>query len=310
MKILKRILLSFLSIILAVSGFGIQTVYAAKSTYFSKLTPEQKEAYRTIDNVLKTTNQTRKIPITVPVGYEDMLLSVEAFFADKPYYLSGSLEVMYQYDDNKTDIEINKINNKKMVKRIKRTARKPDLAGNDDLETLLNIHDYLINHVEYDYGPINENPKKFSVAGALLEGKAVCEGYARSFKYLCDIYRIPCILVTGTIRDESFGSDFNKHMWNYVKLNNEWYIVDVTWDDFETINPSDRYSYFLAGRKSRLRNNLMFSDTHKTDTTFFNFNVKDIKGFSYPKVSKTSYFNDENTYASLIEIGYLNPPRK
>ena len=45
----------------------------------------------------------------------------------------------------------------------------------------------------------------------------VCQGYAFALKYLCDEADIPCTVVTSST-----------HMWNLVKLNNNWYVVDTT----------------------------------------------------------------------------------
>ncbi len=48
----------------------------------------------------------------------------------------------------------------------------------------------------------------------------VCEGYAKAMKVLCDRVNIPCILASG-----------QSHMWNYIKLDGEWYGMDSTWSD-------------------------------------------------------------------------------
>lgn len=64
----------------------------------------------------------------------------------------------------------------------------------------------------------------------------VCEGYARAFKVLCDREGIPCVLVDG---EADNGSGVPEgHMWNYVKVQGEWYAVDVTWNDPMTSGPS------------------------------------------------------------------------
>lgn len=89
-----------------------------------------------------------------------------------------------------------------------------------------------------------------------LEGREgdkgpVCEAYARAFKLLCDSSGIPCVIVDGTALS-SIGSG-GRHMWNYVKLGDAWYGVDVTWDDPRVAGVSgklsgyEREDYLLVG---------------------------------------------------------------
>ena len=89
------------------------------------------------------------------------------------------------------------------------------------------VHDMLVNTIEYDANFNNNNI--YNIYGALVEKKVVCEGYAKAFKYIMDALDIECILVTGSATTPS--DETEAHMWNYVKLNDSWYGVDVTWDD-------------------------------------------------------------------------------
>ncbi|MDO4975117.1 MAG: transglutaminase domain-containing protein, partial [Alphaproteobacteria bacterium] len=78
----------------------------------------------------------------------------------------------------------------------------------------------------------------------------VCEGYARTFKYLMDELEIPCVLVSGIAVDEDGKSE--RHAWNYVYLKNDWYAIDVTWDDpiiigNGRVDSNIKYKYFLKG---------------------------------------------------------------
>lgn len=62
----------------------------------------------------------------------------------------------------------------------------------------------------------------YTAYGALVEGDAVCQGYALAYKLLLDKCGIDSVLVT---------SNEMGHAWNLVKLDGSWYHVDVTWDD-------------------------------------------------------------------------------
>ena len=78
------------------------------------------------------------------------------------------------------------------------------------------------------------------IDGPVIYGKALCEGYSKTFEYLCQSVGIPCICIRGKAND-------GNHMWNMVQLENNWYHVDVTWDDPITTNGNQicRYNYFL-----------------------------------------------------------------
>ena len=92
---------------------------------------------------------------------------------------------------------------------------------------IMQVHDTLINMIQYDSTLSRANTR--NIYGALIEKKVVCEGYAKSFKYILDALNIPCILVGGTATNSSGKTE--THMWNYVQLDGKWYGVDPTWDD-------------------------------------------------------------------------------
>ncbi|MCD8020466.1 MAG: hypothetical protein LUF92_13065 [Clostridiales bacterium] len=109
-----------------------------------------------------------------------------------------------------------------------------------DYEKEKAIHDYLVENVSYGYpeGVETEDSSAYNVYGALVEGKAVCNGYAQAMKLLCDLSGVECDMISGQAEGES-------HAWNLVCLDGKWYHVDVTWDDPEPDDP-DRilYCYF------------------------------------------------------------------
>lgn len=99
----------------------------------------------------------------------------------------------------------------------------------NDFEKVKAAHDYIIKNCIYNKEAIDKDiltEDDFSVYGVLVKGKGVCEGYAKTFKMFMDIAQIDCIIVTGTA-----GSENVSHAWNMVKLDNDWYHIDVTFDD-------------------------------------------------------------------------------
>ena len=60
----------------------------------------------------------------------------------------------------------------------------------------------------------------------LVEGQAICMGYANTFQLFMDLLDIPCVTVIG-----ASGGSREDHAWNLVQLDGDWYAVDTTWDD-------------------------------------------------------------------------------
>lgn len=65
----------------------------------------------------------------------------------------------------------------------------------------------------------------------LRKREAVCDGYARLFKTLCDYAGIPSEIITGFARADNRGSmKFrSNHLWNAVSIDGEWHLLDATW---------------------------------------------------------------------------------
>lgn len=56
----------------------------------------------------------------------------------------------------------------------------------------------------------------------------VCDGYSYAFKYLLDEINVPSMVVVGIVKQ---SNGVGLHAWNQVLLYNNWYGVDVTWND-------------------------------------------------------------------------------
>ena len=140
------------------------------------------------------------------------------------------------------------------------------------------MHDWLIENIEYDSSSVNKN----TIYGALIDRKTVCEGYARTFKYLLDELEIDNVLIVGTAQNSAGNTE--EHMWNYVKLNDRWYAVDCTWDDpilvngVGTINYETKHKYFMIG------SNKLF-ETHKEKNNISSNGKK----FTLPILSSADY---------------------
>jgi transglutaminase/protease-like cytokinesis protein 3 len=76
-------------------------------------------------------------------------------------------------------------------------------------------------------------PLNLRVAETVLKRKmAVCDGYSRLFKTLCDNAGIPCEVITGYARtgwDRRETGFASNHTWNAVYFDSAWHLLDVTW---------------------------------------------------------------------------------
>lgn len=162
------------------------------------------------------------------------------------------------------------------LKSLKKVILKK-LEGND-IDKIQELHDYLVDNLEYDSTFSNDNI--YNIYGALVNNSTVCEGYAKAFKYLLDDVGIPNIIVCG-IGQNSKGQTEN-HAWNYVLLDEKWYAIDVTWDDPIVIgggklSEEAKYKYFLRG------SDFLFEDHEENGNV-----VKDVY-FDYPKLNSEDY---------------------
>lgn len=120
--------------------------------------------------------------------------------------------------------------------------------GADDMELELLIHDMIINEVDYAYNSRNK-PETASFAHSVvgvLDGNSstdvVCEGYAKTFQLLATYAGLESVYAVGMS-----GTGFRRggHAWNLVKIDGEWYNIDLTWDDANgTEEDGYRYDFF------------------------------------------------------------------
>ena len=90
-------------------------------------------------------------------------------------------------------------------------------------DKIYEVHKWMVNNIQYD-----TTYSKYHAYNALIEGSAVCQGYAEAFSLFMDELGVPCKMITGTAYN---GENAESHAWNAVQLNGGWYYIDVTWDD-------------------------------------------------------------------------------
>ncbi|WP_443713641.1 transglutaminase domain-containing protein [Ruminococcus sp.] len=150
--------------------------------------------------------------------------------------------------------------------------------GWNDYDKVLYFHDSIILGCTYD----DTADEPYSAYGCLVDGRAVCEGYAKAMQILCTKAGIKCIPVAGKAYD---GGTVQPHLWNKVMIDGEWTNMDLTWDDPVTDAGEDyiRYDYF----------GITDAECAKDHT------ADDNKFLSYPEAfsSGTNYYRRNGLYA-------------
>lgn len=157
--------------------------------------------------------------------------------------------------------------------------------------TELEIHDYIIDNCVYS----EENTAIDSSAyGALVAGRAACEGYSKAAKLLLDAAGFESTVVTGIAEGEKGRN--GPHMWNVVKLGEDWYHLDCTWDDPVEENGKQSKSriYFNVDDALLLKTHKDLSKNFACDSMKENYFVKTGAYFDEYKRS------DEKRIADII----------
>lgn len=282
----------------------VKTSYSYDNLSSDKL----KELYMKIDENAEIAS-VGYITIDAPLNEKQLTEAVEAYRDDHPevFWLKSDFE--YIDNDDSTSLflsySVQPDNSdpdrlKKAKEKFNKTVDKiidgaPKNATDYELELYAN--DYLVENCVYD----KEAAETEDIAGhendaygALVENKAVCEGYSRAFQLLCNRLGIDCISVSGT-------ADGEPHGWNNIKLDGEWYEVDVTWNDTDGDTEFPIYEYFnLPSDK--------FSESHSTSPLYSEISLSEYENTDYyfnvfaPECTGTKYYYYSYSCVTVYDI--------
>lgn len=161
--------------------------------------------------------------------------------------------------------------------RVRQVLHNETNSKMNKLEKINAFYNWLAVHAEYDsdnpfamagigyrrkdcFGghKISEFASDYTAAGALLKGKAVCQGFALAFQKMMKAVKVPCRLAKG------YG-----HMWNVVKLNGKWYNVDVSSDTSWPARVS--HAFFLKSGRGYYPQNSVPKCKDKTYEDFWKY---------------------------------------
>lgn len=110
------------------------------------------------------------------------------------------------------------------MKEMNQWIKNQGYSGLTENQVISRLNAYLRDKTNYDYSYADIS---YTVKGILYNKKAVCAGYAKFFKSVCDNLGISCKYISGTVDN---GENVGSHAWNRVKIGNTWYYIDTCWN--------------------------------------------------------------------------------
>ena len=224
----------------------------AGNYYYDQLNKEQQKAYYAIKEGLLNMQDSFAVPMLSTKELSDIYFMIRmdnpaifysVTFSYRYYQDSTMVEMVPQYLFTKDKIKEHRQAMESRVKKLVRQAADLDEKGKE-----LFIHDFIVGNVKYD-----KLKKAYSheIIGALGNGVAVCEGIAKAVKILCDELNIWCIIALSEANPEK-GIKY-RHAWNVIKINGQYYHLDVTFDNTLSKDDTVRYDYVNLSDKQIFR---------------------------------------------------------
>jgi len=244
--------------------------------YYSMLNDKLKKLYKQI-----YANASRQVSSFAPVenvNTTELKTAFEAFFNDHPeiFWVQTGYSCKHTQDGQCIEVTLKyyPITNKLETAQNEFETQAQNIingasACGTDYEKEKYVHDALIKKVEYDASAQMSQ----SAYSALVNGKSVCAGYARAFQYIMQQLGIPAYYCTGYSGEE--------HAWNIVRLGDEYYNIDVTWDDTDPAT----YDYF-----------------NKTDSDYAKTHVRKNLSIYLPACNGNAYKDDGSKAPEDVEI--------
>lgn len=254
------------------TGVDGLTVYEYGKTL---LNGEEKACYIKIADAVKNIEPSVTIKATMSPSkikkvYEYYIYDhCEVFYTDSvsmEYTQAGNnytykITFSYKYNGDKNKIAAKRAQlGKKALEVLNETS-----GLSTDLKKEKALHDKLIKSCSYDLKAAknpDSYPDSFSAYGALVNGKAVCQGYAQAMKLLLSSTGIKSLYITGQANGGS-------HAWNIAQIGGRWRYLDATFDDPVFTDKNGNYTSYNTVSYT------YFNFTENSDHTVGIFDSKD-----------------------------------
>ncbi|MCM1022534.1 MAG: hypothetical protein NC395_00560 [Prevotella sp.] len=278
---------------------GTAKVYSTPYYYY-QLTDNAKEIYKMLKKAVMDCSSVVKTRTDIERKDFEQLAELLIFHDPMTFNLEnielftvGNLTVFklsYRYDKEEYD---------EMTSAYKKEADKILDKLTDDMseyKKIRTIHDSIINSAAYDL----ESEANDTVYGTLVNNKGKCDGYSKSFSYICGLAGIRTVTVIG---DDKINGSGMMHMWNKVYYNKNWYNVDVTWDDpVGNLKDNLQYDFFMVSDSS-------LKNTHKENNFSFEVPEADDDSKNYFAVNK-KYAEDFGSAKTILNNGLVSASKK
>lgn len=224
-----------------------------------------------------------------------MRMGISSNGVSTTYTIGMAVSAAYRDNGNqyKVTAEVSKI--EKAAGEAKRVAALyKDYSQNEKLER---FKKYICDEVSYNNDAANNRATPYGDPWQLIyvfdkdsTTKVVCEGYAKAFKYLCDMTGEACYLATGMMISSSAGGP---HMWNIVTLDDGInYLVDVTNCDGNSVGAPDKLFLKNHTNSATRAFDVNYSDGTKGSVT--------LSGYEFTvSFGKIGYYYDEDMESIL-----------
>lgn len=298
----------------SVSKVTIADDKVASPVNLDKKVPENlKEAYTAVKNAFSKPASKKTITFLTPITLTELrdVIYYVRNYNPQLFYIDFT-QYTYGFTNGKiTSVTLNGMASANQQSTFEAAAKEIIAEANKKanlFEREVYVYDWLVKHVQYD----NSTAYSDTAYGAIVDGRAGCEGYARAFQYLMNQIGVETVLITGRT-DEN-------HMWNMVKLYGEYYFVDVTSDDpvpNVTIKDGQEYKINRACLNISAK---VLKQTHKIDEkgsrgndgllknpdlqncTATRYQYYNVKGLSVSNMSELKYVLNENKSLPNVEV--------
>ena len=216
-------------------------------------------------------------------------------FISDDYFLSENVttsEQLYWAVENKITPIVTAGSRAELIynkaKAVLREIIKDDMT---DYEKALSIFDWITVNTNYDNANaasiFRQDPTAYYtrfcayyLEGVFVQGIAVCDGYSKAYSLMCNMEGIDCIRITG----EAGGG---LHAWNKVKIDENYYILDITWTESRVDAEQEEYlthEYFLVSDGFIEQTHYPWSKRDK----FFNYSTP-LSNYNYYDKTTVSY---------------------
>ncbi len=216
--------------------------------------------------------------------------------------------------DNVNDIIAKNAKFKVKVQSIVEEANKQETL----YDKVLYVHDYIVDNTSYDHDAAENQPDdevdeyfdSRSAYGCLVNGRAVCSGYADAFQCIMQALEIPCGGISGNAVD---GGE--SHAWNYVKLGDYNYQIDVTWDDSSYTDDEGgnaerkSYDYFLVTTEEMELTHIISEDQLVPECSGLEYNYYIYNNLYFPEYDfdYVAYTIRENVPYGSVSLKFGTP---